>query len=163
MVLTSSGDILKDRVVKILEEFFELNIDSIDQLREDAKIVDRDGNVSGLIEVKGTKKGIRREDVNQVDSHRERNSLDSAVPGLLIINNEMSINGVESRSKTKVAEDQIRRAKLLNVLIIRTIDLLFLMRHLEEDNERSSKFLNLVSGGGGWLRADSKGFAVVTE
>ena len=45
-------------------------------------------------------------------------------------------------------------AKTLNVLIVRTIDLLLLMRQLEKDTRRGGKLTRLLLSGGGWLKTD---------
>ena len=117
-----------------------------------------------MIEAKGTKKGVKREYINQVDSHRERNELPTSIPGVLFINNEMSVAGIDKRLETKVPDDQIKHARKLNILIVRTIDLLFLMRHLENNPDRQAELMRLLlSSGGGWLRADSEGYRVVSE
>jgi len=161
-ILVTSGDELKVRVVRILERFFGLNVDPLDEGREDAKILDQDGSDTlAVVEVKGTNKGIKREHINQVDSHRERHGLSESTPGVLFINNEMTKRGIESRLETAVPADQVGRAKKLNVLIVRTIDLLFLMRHLESRSDRGEELMRLVRSGGGWLSADADGYRLV--
>lgn len=144
-----------------MEDFFQLKVDPIDENREDAKVIDEEGNVLVMIEVKGTKKGIKREYISQVNFHRDRNELPASVPGVLFINNEMSIVGIDKRLDTKVADDQIRYAKNLNTLIVRTIDLLFLMRHLENTLDRKDGLMRLLLSGGGWLKADLESYEVV--
>ena len=64
----------------------------IDERREDAKIVDDNGDPLVLLEFKGISKGIKRKDVGQVNFHRDRNDLDMKVPGALIINSDSSIS-----------------------------------------------------------------------
>ncbi len=160
-ILTTSGKHLKNSLVSILEDFFDLKIDPIDENREDAKIIDEDGSVLAMIEAKGTNKGIKREYVNQVDSHRERNELPTSIPGVLLINNEMSIAEIDKRLETKVPDEQIKHAKNFNILIVRTIDLLFLMRHLEDSPDRKDELMRILLSGGGWLRADSDGYELV--
>lgn len=154
-VLTTSGDILRDIVAEILQDFFGFHVEAIEEWKEDLKIVDDNSEPLGLVEVKGTKGGIRREYINQVDSHRDRNNLDSRVPGVLIINNEMGVSGSEKRLATTVPSEHIKHARGLNILIVRTIDLLFVMPQLEgeEQSERRPKFLRLLTAGGGWLKA----------
>src|SRR4030095_10101640 len=132
-ILSTSGDILKERVVAILRGLFGLNVDAPEEFREDAKILDEHtSDAIAFVEMKGVKSGIKREHINQVDSHRERAGLSAMVPGLLIINNEMSVAGIKERFETTVPTEQIDHAKKLNVLIIRTIDLLFLIRQFED-------------------------------
>lgn len=82
---------------------------------------------------------------------------------MLFINNEMSIAGINKRLEPKVPHDQIKHAKTLNILIVRTIDLLFLTRHLENNPDRQAELMRLLLSSGGWLRADSEGYGVVSE
>src|SRR3990167_1501324 len=154
LIVNTSGDLLKNVLVDILENFFGFKVDPIDEGREDAKILDGYGNVIAVVEIKGTNKGIKREHVNQVDSHRERNAFTDEVPGVLFINNEMDIEGIEERLNTKVPSEQIKHAVNMNVLIVRTIDLLFLMKHLESDPSKRERVIELINSGGGWLKAD---------
>ena len=114
-----------------------------------------------MVEIKGTTKGIKREHINQVDSHRERNELPPSIPGILLINNEMSIEGITQRLTTTVDEEQIKHAQKLNVLIVRTIDLLFLMKHLEDDPKRKDKLLRLLSSRGGWVSTNLEGYKLI--
>lgn len=160
-ILVASGEFLKNNIIKILEEFFELKIDPIDDAREDAKIIDEKGNLLAIIEIKGTKRGIKREHINQVDSHRERNELEISIPGILFINNEMSIIEIDKRLKTKVPNEHIKHAKNLNVLIVRTIDLLFLMRHLENKPDKKDELMRIIESCGGWLKATPESYEIV--
>lgn len=162
-ILITSGEILKDGILAILEDFFQMKVDPTDEHREDAKIIDEEGNILAIIEIKGTNSGVRREHINQVDSHRERSDLMPNIPGILFINNEMSVAGINERLNTKVARDHIKHAQKSNITIIRTIDLLFLMKHLENESNRKEKFMNLIKSGGGWLRADFEGYTVIQD
>ena len=161
-ILTTSGENLKSEVIRILERFFNLKIDSVDDHREDAKILGENNDAIALVEIKGTKKGIRRENINQVDSHRERNDLPNSTPGILIINNEMSVEGISERIETIPSADNIKHAKNMNVTVIRTIDLLFLMRHFEHDRDAGNKFIHLISSGGGWLSCKDNSLEIIT-
>jgi hypothetical protein len=133
----------------------------VDEGREDFKIVDAK-TVVAVGEAKGTNGGIKRDHINQVDSHRERLGLTDAVPGLLLINNQMDVSGIAKRGETQVALEQVRHARRMNVLIARTIDLLYLMRYLEDDVDKRAKLLALIRGGGGWLAAGPSGYRIVT-
>jgi len=161
--LSTSGDILKERVVGILRGFFGLKVDAPEEFREDAKVLDENtGEAIALAEIKGTKAGIKRDHINQVDSHRERAGLSPSVPGFLIINNEMSVAGVQERFETTVPGEQIDHAKRQNVLIIRTIDLLYLIRQFEDRPDRQAKFLEIIASGGGWLRVTPTAYQVIS-
>jgi hypothetical protein len=162
-ILSTSGDILKERVVAMLRSFFGVRVDALEEFREDAKILDDTGEVIAFVEIKGTKGGIKREHINQVDSHRERAGLSSSVSGVLIINNEMSVGGIKERFETTVPGEQIDHAKKLNVLIIRTIDLLFIIRQFEDIPNKTEKFLELLRGGGGWLKATPTDYQIISS
>lgn len=155
-ILTTSGDLLKDKLIEIMKNFFGFKVDPIDDRREDFKLLNDDESVFAVVESKGVKSGIKREHINQVDSHRERNGLDSTVPGILLINNEMSVEGIEARCKTSVPSEHVVHAQRFNCLVVRTIDLLLFMKMLENDADRGDKIRQLVSAGGGWLRAEGK-------
>jgi hypothetical protein len=147
----------------MLRSFFGVRVDALEEFREDAKILDDTGEVIAFVEIKGTKGGIKREHINQVDSHRERAGLSSSVSGVLIINNEMSVGGIKERFETTVPGEQIDHAKKLNVLIIRTIDLLFIIRQFEDIPNKTEKFLELLRGGGGWLKATPTDYQIISS
>ena len=69
-------------VITIAREFFDVPVDPIDELKEDAKILDEHGGIQAFLEVKGTNSGIKREHINQVDSHRERSRVAARVKAL---------------------------------------------------------------------------------
>ncbi len=161
IIIVNSGTALKDALVEILKNFFMAQVDPLDEGREDFKILAAE-TVVAVGEAKGTNAGIKREHVNQVDSHRERLGLTDVVPGLLLINNQMDVSGITRRQATQVSPEQVRHARRMNILIVRTIDLLYLMRHLEDDAGRGAKLLALIRGGGGWLAADPSGYRIVT-
>jgi hypothetical protein len=160
-ILICKGELLKSRVVQILDNFFGYAVDPIDEGREDAKVVESDGTVLFMVEIKGTNKGVKREHINQVDSHRERNGIDSTTPGLLIINNEMTVAGIDERSQTMVTDEQVIHAKRMNVTIIRTIDLLFLMHQITDHQDKKKVLNNFLKCGGGWLKCTNTEMKVI--
>lgn len=163
-ILSTSGDHLKETTVSILSQFFDLEIDPLDEGKEDAKIIEEKSAIA-LIEIKGTNKGIKREHINQVDSHRERNGLNDTTPGILLINNEMDIESVENKLGTSVAKEHVVHAKNLNILIVRTVDLLFFMKLWENVDKETRKrdFLSYIRSGGGWLKWDLSTNGIVKE
>ena len=152
-VLTQSGDALKENVVKIFQLFFMLNVTDEENFKEDALIKDQDGNVLVVVEVKGTKGGIKRKHISQLDVNRDKLELESSIPGLLVINDQMGIEDVEKRFNTSVAEEQIKHAEKLNILIIRTVDLLLIMKSLEGEENSGDKLIECCQKGGGRLLA----------
>jgi len=161
-LLATSGDLLKRDVVEVLRDFFGLRVDPIDELKEDFKILGKDA-VACMGEVKGTNGGLKREHVNQVDSHRERAGLDKNIPGLLIINSQMEVLSIDERLKAQVAKEQIAHASAMNVMVMRTIDFLYFMGRLEASADRGEKLLAILRGGGGWLRADAEDYRLVKD
>lgn len=162
-ILTTSGDILHGLISKILREYFSVNIDSSDDYKEDIKVLDKNNEIAAFIEVKGTKKGIKREYINQVDSHKERAEVPCETPGILIINNEMSVEGFENRMNTIIASEQIIHAKKNNILIVRTIDLLNLMILLEKNPGKKEIFLDIVLNNSGWLKVESNKYDIIEK
>lgn len=161
-VLTTSGNLLRNRIIVILESFFQLKVDPIEENRVHAVIVGDDNSPSVMIQATSTEQGIPRELLDQVDSHRKRHWPSTPMPAVLFINNDISMTGIGARLKTKVAEDVVKHAGDLNILIVRTIDLLFLMRHLEDDPQRKSRLMHIFASGGGWLKANEERYEIVS-
>lgn len=164
LVLTTKSENLREIIIKVFEEFFQFEIDPIDNHIEDFKIKES-SNILAFCEVKGTKKGVKREYVNQVDSHRERNDIETSVPGILIINNQMALNSLQKRNETEITGEHITRAVNSNVLIIRTIDLLNFMKLYEKESkgDRRKKMQNYLNKGGGWLKVDDKKIELISK
>lgn len=162
-ILSQSGDHLKDTVVSLLKSFFLLNVTDVEEYKEDAIIRNTSGKEIFVIEVKGTKGGIKRKYINQLDSSRERSGIDYSVPGILIINDQMGIKSIPERHETSVAEEQISHAKTMNIILLRTIDLLFLMKHFENIENRNEQFIALCNNGGGRLVANEEEYKILTQ
>jgi hypothetical protein len=163
-ILTNSGDQLVLEVANLLRSYFGFNCDHVEEYREDIAIKDEQGSWLALVEVKGVKAGIKREPINQVDSQRERRSLPNTVPGVFIVNTHMEVEGYEQRRNAQVAKEQVAHARSMNVLLIRTIDLIDCMVLLESKpvEGRRRVFLSLVGEGGGLMTVDKDGVRVVT-
>lgn len=161
-ILTQSGDTLKDSVVDLLRSFFNLNVTDVEDFKEDAMIRNEEGEVIIIVEVKGTKGGIKRKYINQLDSNRERVGLDPSTPGILIINDQMGVENVTQRRETSVAEEQITHSKNMNVILLRTIDLLFIVRRFEKISNRRDEFINFCMNGGGRLVIEDESIKMIT-
>jgi hypothetical protein len=151
-ILVYSGELLRLKIVDIFKYYFGFRIESTDNFVEDARVLDEKGNILFLIEVKGSKKGVKREHINQADSHRERNELSSTVKSILVINNEMDIIGIVNKQNTSIADEQLKHAINSNVIVIRTIDLLNLMIKMEEIENKSQVFLQQLEIQKGWFK-----------
>lgn len=149
-------------MVDLLRSFFQLNVTDVEDFKEDAMIRNEAGEVIIVVEVKGTKGGIKRKYINQLDSNRERVGLDTATPGILIINDQMGVESVTKRQKTSVAEEQIAHSKNMNIILLRTIDLLFIVRKFEKKSNRRDDFINLCMNGGGRLLIEDESIKILT-
>lgn len=143
-VLCTSGGNLHRIVVEILRDFFGLNLKSREKYVEDAVIYGDSEEVRFVVEVKGVNGGVRREHINQVDSHRERLKIDSSIPGLLIINDFMDVDGLEIRKAKPFDQNHRSHAERLNVKILRAVTLFEMMIELEgrELTQRRVEFLD---------------------
>ena len=136
VILAHRGERLEDAVCNAFEQGLGVKVRREESFREDMALVDSEGHQIALIEVKGTTGGgVQREQVNQADSHRERAGLPGDFPSLLIINTNINKAASMEDKDQPVAQEQVEHAARNNVLIIRTIDLLFL---IERDGSRAA-------------------------
>ncbi len=160
-VLLGSGEILAESVATLLRDGFSFIIDSVDEFREDLKIIDDNNDPLIFIEVKGTNSGVKREYVNQTDSHRERAGLDSTFPSLLVINTHIKNSKSIHDKDQAISEDQIKLAVKIGVLITRTLDLLFLFRHMNNGKISQKEIMELFRHKVGWLKVDLDHWEVI--
>ena len=140
-ILCSSGDLLTRAVVKVLRNFFGLTTSDEDKFIEDATILDSNQQPLFIVEVKGVSGGLRRDHINQVDSHRDRLQISPQTPGLFIINDFMDVEDLNERKAKQFDADHIARAHRDNVRILRTTTLFDMMLALEERADRGALFL----------------------
>lgn len=161
--LCFDGEFLKESVICILEDGFGFKIDPEDEFREDLKIVNENGEPFVLVEVKGTSRGVTREMINQADNHRERNNHPQEFPSISIVNTNIKKASSIDDKYQDVAEEQIKHAVKMNVLVLRTIDLLNLLYLKEAGAIDSTHLLNLFVKEHGWLKTTQEGFEVLKE
>lgn len=151
-VLVADGDQLVKAVTHVLEDGFGFKVDDIDEYREDLKIVDAEGKPVVFAEVKGTNAGVKREHVNQADSHRERAGLAVEFPTVLIVNTHIKNARTLEEKDKPVPGEQIAHAARNKVVILRTLDLLGLVALVNKGAMPAENVLGLLRGAGGWLR-----------
>lgn len=161
LMLTTSGENLRRYVMNAFEDFFNEKLNPDDNFIEDFKVLNENGDIDYIVEVKGVNKGIKREYINQLDSHRERNDLHASIPGVLIINNQMTICDIQKRQKTIIPQEHIIHAKNLNILIIRTIDFLYLIKQLENKENKQALLHEIIYSKGGWLKVDNDKYKII--
>ncbi len=162
-LLVLDGENLVDAVKYVLVEGFGLRVDAYDEFREDLKILDQEGNPIILVEIKGTNRGVKREHVNQTDSHRERASLPPDFPAVLIMNTHIKNSRTIEEKDQEIATEQVIRAANTNVLVLRTLDLLSLLRIYLAGNLPADGFLKLLITAAGWLRVVGDEIEVLKE
>lgn len=163
--LCFGDDRLVESVEKVLKLGFYYNVETSKAHIEDLKIkkkIGKEVKTIALIEVKGKTGNIAREDINQVDSHRERLDLQDDFPGILIVNTFLKATSIKDKEKT-INKEQIKHAVKMKVLIMRTIDLLNVLNLIEKKKLTSSDFLKILLKDKGWLKVDSKGHKIIKE
>lgn len=160
LVAGATGQTLEDLSISALNRVLRSTParaeDRADVGREDFWVTSAEGDLA-LAEVKGIGTHVRRENVNQVDNGRSE--LDRAVedlPGLLIVNIFRNEDDLDKRI-LPVSPDVVRHSARLNVLTMRTWDLFHLLSLAIADEAVGSRFLEMLTqGGGGWLEVDEE-------
>ena len=162
-VLLFDGEALVEAVAEVLRSGFGFNVNDIDELREDLKITDDDGTPILFVEIKGTNKGVKREHINQADSHRERADMQSDFPVVLLVNTHIKNSRSIAEKDQPVPQEQVRHAVKANVLIMRTFDLLGLLKLRLANKLTKKEVLSLVCTDNGWLKVDNERIEVLKE
>ncbi len=162
-ILVLSSDNLVDAVIEVLEVGFGIPLDTKDELHEDLKIIGEQKKPIVFVEVKGTNKGVKREHINQCDSHRERANLPPDFPSILIINTHIRKSRTIEEKDQDVAKEQIKHAVKIGVLILRTLDLLNILRLKLDKNISSDEIINLLRDNRGWLKVTDEKWEIVQE
>jgi hypothetical protein len=134
---------------------FGVTVDAVDEFREDVKLIDDDGRVVAIGEIKGINRGVKRENINQTDSHRERSGFAQDFPAILIANTNIKSARSIVEKDQEVALEQIKHAVHMRVLILRTIDLLGLLRLVLAGRLTTQDARSLVLSNVGWLRVQA--------
>lgn len=155
-VLVGDGDSLVEDVVYLLTQGFRFPVKRDDYGQEDFRILDDENNPLVFVEVKGTTRGVKREYINQADSHRERAGLSTDFPTVLLINTHTkNARSIEDKDQD-VASEQVAHAVKMRVLVVRTLDLLNLLALVQENLLTKVEFLKLLQNQVGWLRVSGK-------
>ena len=162
-VLMLTGDDLVEKVIQIFVEGFNFSVDGKDELKEDFKILSENSEPFCLCEVKGVNKGVRREHINQADTHRERSGYDKNFPSLLIVNTHIRNARSVAEKDQELANEQISHAVNMNVLVLRTIDLLGLLRIFLSGELCKENTVKLLINNSGWLRITNNEYEVIAR
>lgn len=126
-ILTTSGSQLRNRIVAILESVFDFYVE-VEADRKSAMITKDNHCPIFIFQSYITDNGIDRAFIDQIHLHRESRGVPNSLRVILFVNSDMA---------SRCAAEQ-------NVVIVRTIDLLFLMSQLKRDFGEKD----------GWLRAE---------
>jgi hypothetical protein len=152
-VLVLQSEPLVDAVIEVFDTLLPLKARREEAFREDLTLLDSTGNPVALVEVKGVNKGgVQREQVNQADSHRARAGLAPEFPSLLIVNTNIKASMSLADKDQPVAPEQIQHAVKMNILILRTLDLLNLGSLLLCGKLSPESIVELLTKSSGWLR-----------
>ncbi len=160
--LCLSGPELAEVVGKIFSDGMNISVDDSDEHREDLKLLDESGKTIALCEIKGVNRGIKREQINQADSHRERAELPIDFPTLLIVNTAKEAQSLEDKNQL-IANEQIKHAFNTNILILRTFDLLGMLRLHLLNKYSKEEILDLLLKNKGWLQYSNDTMIVIHE
>jgi hypothetical protein len=158
--LCYDDELLKESVISILQNGFKFPVDAEDQLKEDLKILDHNKKPMILVEVKGTNKGISREFINQADSHRERSEFSSDFPSILIVNINIKNAKTLDDKYQEIAKEQVTHAVKMEILVLRTIDLLNLLYLVEAGQVTPEELLEILKTEYGWLKVTQEGYQI---
>jgi hypothetical protein len=159
-ILAGSGIYLRNKIVALFESVFGLKVQCIDREERFLVLKDDDSPVA-LVQSEGTEGPVQTASIERVAQARAEHHLSESFPAALLINNDMAITNIGERSATSVAPEVLQAAVRQNVLVIRTIDLLFLFNHLEKSPNKKSRMLHLLTSGGGWLKASAVSYDVI--
>jgi hypothetical protein len=162
-ILLFDGDLLVESTTNVLKKGFGFRIDASDEFKEDLKALNNEGKPIILFEVKGTNGNVKREHVNQADSHRERAGLPSTFPTILLINTHIKGSRNLSEKDRELVAEQVKHATKINVLMIRTLDLLNLLKLYFLKSITKEEILELFTKNSGWLKVTEKGPEVLIE
>ena len=161
--LILSGEVLVDSVINIFEKGFKFSLDTKDESREDLKILDDVGKPIVFVEVKGTNTSVKREHINQCDSHREQAGLPLNFPSILVINTHIRKARSIDEKDQELAIEQVKHAVKNNVLILRTLDLLRLLSLKFDSGIPKNEIISLLSINSGWLKVSKDKWEVIQE
>ena len=159
-ILSSSGIYLRNKLVALFESVFDLKVQCIDREERFLVVKDDDSPVA-LVESEGIQGGVQAASIERLARARRQHGLRDLFPAALLINNDMAVTNVGERSATSIGSDVLQAAVQQNVLIMRTIDLLFLLNHLEKSPNKKGRMLHLLTSGSGWLKASTGSYDVI--
>jgi len=159
-ILASSGIYLRNKLVALFESVFGLKVQCMDR-EERLLVVKDDDSPLALVESEGIQGPVQMASIERLARARKQHGLSDSFPAVLLINNDMAITNIGERSATTIAPGILENAVRQNVLVMRSIDLLFLLNHLEKSPNKKRRMLDLLTSCGGWLKASTGSYDVI--
>jgi hypothetical protein len=153
-ILVTWGTRLRNKIVAVLESVFDLKVQA-DKNHDSLVITDYHRRPIFMMAGRSTDRSVEKAFVDEIHEQRKMAGLPDTTPAVLVINSDTLIHDVKQRAEAPIPEEVVSHAKNRNVLIVRTIDLLMLMRQLEKDDHRQHKLSHLLSSGEGRLKIDA--------
>ena len=144
----------------LMQYFLGIDLSLGDKYIEDATLRDDQDKILAVFEIKGVKGNFSRNNVNQVDSHRERLGVAPDTPGVLIMNTFMDADSLKEKDQPP-NPDIIKKAAADRVLLMRTLDLLRYANAVEGGAVTKQEFMNTILSESGWLRLDNSKVTVI--
>lgn len=159
-ILVDTSENLVTSVNSLLRDYFGFITDDNDLLKEDLKMLNDKDEVIALVEVKSSNGNLKREYVNQADSFRERSDFDSDFPVILIINTFIKSSKKINDKDKELPPEQVKHACNMNILVLRTIDLLRLVQLYFNKKLKSEEILELFVSNNGWLKVENDAYTI---
>ena len=153
-VLFSTGEELVTDVAWVLGMVSGVKVDTTDEKKEDCKLIDGDGRVLALVEVKGVNGNLKLSHVAQSYEHRERTPGYKNLPVLLIANTYIGTARSMEEKDRPPPDEQVEIAAKHKVLVLRTIDLLNLLRLCLSKKITQAEILKSLLERVGWWRVE---------
>lgn len=133
-----------------------------EKYEEDLWILDDKEKKIIICEVKGTKKNVARKHINNLDNHREMNELSDKFPAILFINTFAEANSLKEK-EVDISPDIIKHAVHNNILILRTLDLIYCYNLITSNKLKVTEFLDMLSSKVGWLKGSKDSIKIIKE
>lgn len=151
-ILCFDSDALVERVRKVLEDGLKFKVSNEEEgFIQDLTLLDDTGNEMALVEVKGINGNVTNSHIYQSDGHRGRRDKADGFPSILIANTFIKKSNQLSDKFEAIGSEQIKLAVKKNVLVIRTIDLLNLLRLASEGTVTQKEVHSIFLERNGWL------------
>ncbi len=156
-ILTAQEAELEEKVKSIFESYFSMKISKPQNSFEIPvwNILGPSGSPIALLACCASEDELKRQHLNTLDNIREKMGLSPQFPCLLVVNDHFGIQGFKSREQKTPSSDKVKHAETLSVHVLRSIDLLMIMRELESLplEKRQEDLLKRILNNPGLIRA----------